>query len=247
MMSGFVESPLMTGAGQQFLGGKTASDSSTAPAGRPVVKGEPGAAVSAPLASMLNDPIDELRSPFAVKSHCPAASVAIPAAWPVPSENGEPATEVRAPLESTLNASTVWLNWLLTKSFVSSGLSTPTLELTPGPMNGEPPIGARTPVGSMLKTAIWAFVLFAMLANRRFSAQLQSTLATESKEGSGGPANGEPVTADNVPVVRLMANMAILLTVPRPFKVTARNFPFTGVVVIPIGCPPASIGNPGIG
>jgi hypothetical protein len=51
---------------------------------------------------------------------------------------GEPGTKVRAPVAATLNAVTELLNWLLTNSLLSSGLSTTTLELTPGPMNGEP-------------------------------------------------------------------------------------------------------------
>jgi len=50
---GVAVAPVITGAGQQFFGGNMASESKPKPPGKPLLKGEPGTEVRAPLDAML--------------------------------------------------------------------------------------------------------------------------------------------------------------------------------------------------
>src|SRR5712692_2938834 len=149
--------------------------------------------------------------------------------------NGEPGTTVRAPLAATLNTVTVLLNWLLTKRLLSSGLSTPTLELTPGPRKGEPGIVDRAPLEAMLKTATWLPPPLASAAKMWLLLQSQSTPVALPVPPAG---KGEPATAVSAPV----AEMLNMDTVSVAGRATARNLP-SGVTLMPSGDPPAPPGN----
>jgi hypothetical protein len=61
-MSGVAAAPLMIGAGQQFLAGNTASESRPEAPGNPLLKGEPGTEVKAPVAPMLKPLIKLLKA-----------------------------------------------------------------------------------------------------------------------------------------------------------------------------------------
>ena len=80
---------------------------------------------------------------------------------------------MREPL-TTANVVTVLLPGLLTKSVLSSGLSTATLELEPGPLKGEPVIGDKSPLSPISKTSTRAAAEPLRATNRSVLAQLQS-------------------------------------------------------------------------
>src|SRR5260370_8485760 len=110
---------------------------------------------------------------------------------------GEPVTRESAPLAATLNASIVLLNWLLTNKWRSSGLSKTTLELIPGPVNGEPASCDKTPPEPMLKTLTTALEPLESPTYRRVLAQLQSIPAAFTPAPPIG--NGDPTTATTTP------------------------------------------------
>src|SRR4030095_3357181 len=150
--------------------------------------------------------------------------------------NGEPATVVSAPPVPTLNTVTVLLSCALTKSRLSSGLKTATLEFAPGPLKGDPVIRDNVPVRPMSKTSTREFATPLSATNNCLLEQLQSRpVAPES--GVGDPATGVSAPAPEI----LKTNMA-------GTEETARNLPSAVTLALFNGCvAPVGNGEPGTG
>src|SRR5215471_9858727 len=119
---------------------------------------------------------------------------------------------VSVPLDATLNTVTELLSCPLTKSLLSSGLKTATLELVPGPLKGAPAIRVSAPVGPILKTSTWEFGMPPRATKSCVPAQLKSMPAAPVS------VVGDPGTGVNTPVAE------ILKTAMLPGDdVTARN------------------------